>query len=345
MRAGGVSVVQMPLNRVRKTRRLGEHLRLMRQFRGEVRRLRAVIRSTGAEVVVIGTLHNPQAAVAARMEGTPVVWQVVDSATPPLVRSAVMPGVRRMADAVVFGGAALEPLHLRGRPLRQPSFVVTPAVDTGLFRPSPQARAEVRAELGIPADAPIVGTVANVNPTKGIEYFVRSAAITAESLPDARHLVVGSVHSVHAGYLARIRDEQSALGLTDDQLRFVGDRSDVERYCAAMDLLMITSLPRSEGTTTTAMEAMACGVPVVASDVGAIAEVVEDGRTGYMVQPLDAEALSERAVEILGNEELAAQLGKAGRDRAVRHFDVRTAADSYVRVFEAAAAHREARRR
>jgi glycosyltransferase involved in cell wall biosynthesis len=250
-----------------------------------------------------------------------------------------------MADAVVFGGAALEPLHLQGRALGQPGFVVTPAVDTGLFRPSAQARAEVRAELGIPADAPIVGTVANVNPTKGIEYFVRAAAITAESLPDVRHLVVGSVHSVHAGYLARIRGEQSALGLTDDQLLFVGDRTDVERYCAAMDLLMITSLPRSEGTTTTAMEAMACGVPVVASDVGAIAEVVEDGRTGYMVRPLDAEALSERAVEVLSNEELAAQLGQAGRERAVRYFDVRTAAENYVRVFEAAAAHREGRGR
>src|SRR5207253_8180460 len=102
-----------------------------------VRTLGAAIDSTGADVVQIGGLVNPHAALAARRRGAAVVWQIVDSRSPALVRRLAMVLVRRLADAVMFDGEGLVPLH-GGASLAMPTFVYFPPVDTGRFIPKRQ---------------------------------------------------------------------------------------------------------------------------------------------------------------------------------------------------------------
>ena len=338
----GVRVHSLPLSRLRASPDPRLLIGFARDFRPSVGRLEQTIEDTGADVVQIGGLVNPHAAFAARRAGAAVVWQIVDSRSPAPLRRAAMPLVRRLADAVMFDGEALVDLHGGRAPLSMPVFVYFPPVDTRRFVPSTEHRREVRDELGIPADAPVVGTVSSLNPMKGIEYFLDAAAQVAVARPETWFVVVGGAPASHRAYGERLRQRAAELALPNPVV-FVGERSDVERWYPAFDVDLITSLPRSEGTTTTALEAQACGVPVVATRVAAVGEVVADGVTGLLVPPERPRAIAEAVLRILADGALRRGLGAAGREAAIERFDADRVAEVYVNAYEAALAHAAAR--
>ena len=339
LRSAGVELEQLPLGRLRADPRLLPHF--VGGFRPTVRALDAAIERTGASIVQIGGLVNPHAAFAARRHGAAIVWQIVDAGSPAPLRRAAMKLVRRYADAVMFDGEALTAAHGGRDALSMPTFVYFPPVDTERFAPSAAGRARLREELGIPADAPVVGTVSHLTPLKALENFLGAAKRVAAARPDTRFVVVGSAPQTHAAYGERLRRQAVELGLPHPVL-FAGPRDDVERWYAAMDLHLITS--RSEGTTTTALEAQACGVPVVSTDVGAVHEVVEDGATGVLVPPGRADALAAATLSLLEDPARLAEMGRAGRAAAVERFGIETAADLRARVYEAALEHAASRR-
>ena len=130
MRAAGLTVFQTPLSRLRKTRNLGVNLRMIRRLALEVEALRALIREYDPSVVIVSNLLMPHAGIAGRLENRAVVWQIVDTAVPTVLQVPAMGAVRGMADAVVFGGAALARHHLGASRLRQPRLVISPPVDS-----------------------------------------------------------------------------------------------------------------------------------------------------------------------------------------------------------------------
>jgi glycosyltransferase involved in cell wall biosynthesis len=337
LEAGRVPVHLLHLSRLRASPDPRLLLQFVRDFGPTVRGLEEAIEATGADVVQIGGLVNPHAAFAARRRGAAVVWQVVDSRPPPLVRRSAMVLVRRLADAVMFDGEGLVPLH-GGESLPMPRFVYFPPVDTGRFLPGRERGLEARAELGISPEVPVVGTVSSLVPMKGLENFVAAAGTIAATRPDARFVVVGPTPSSHAAYAERLERDAEALQLPHP-IVFVGECADVERWYPAFDVDLITSLPRSEGTTTTALEAQSCGVPVVATRVGAVGDAVEDGVTGLLVQPEQPGAVAQAVLRLLNDDELRLRIGAAGREAALARFDAGRAADVYVRAYEASLAH------
>lgn len=344
LREGGVEVWQAPLSRLRAAPDLRLHVRLLAGLPSQIARIRRILREHEIDLVLIGGLVNPHAAVAARLEGVPVVWQILDTRPPMTLRRALMPLVLKVADAVMFDGNGLLDLHLGRKPIPQPTFIYYPPVDTMQFMPNEGHRNAIRDEFGIPRDEPLVGMVANLNPQKGIEYFVRAAGIIYKIVPDTRFLVVGAYYDSHRDYADEIAAEVRAARIPEDRFIFTGARADVEKFYPAMDVKLITSVPRSEGTTTTAMEAMACGVPVVATDVGAVREVVEDSVTGFVVPPQDPEAIARATLRLLGDPDLRRRMGKAARERAIARYDVETCAATHIRAFEAAIAHHRLRK-
>jgi glycosyltransferase involved in cell wall biosynthesis len=110
----------------------------------------------------------------------------------------------------------------------------------------------------------------------------------------------------------------------------------VPRHIRALDVFLATAGPRSEGISTTILEAMSSGVPVVTTDVGAIREAVVDGVTGRLVPPSDLQALVERVTSLVDDASLRSSMARAGRERAVREFDVERCADIHARAYSAA---------
>lgn len=342
LEAAGLDVVLLPLGRLRASPDPRLLLRFILDFRRTVVAVEQAIDGTGAAVVQIGGLVNPHAAFAARRRGVAVVWQIVDSRPPSFVRRLAMALVRRCADAVMFNGEALIELHGGRESLPIPTFVYLPPVDTERFLPGRERGLSVRDELEIPPDAPLVGTVSSLVSMKGIEYFVEAAARIAASRPETHFVVVGPTPESHRAYGESIRRQAAELGLPHP-IVFAGDREDVERWYPAFDVHVITSLPRSEGTTTTAMEAQSCGVPVVATRVGAVAEVVEHDVTGIVVEPRRPDLIADAVVRLLGDEPLRARLGAAGREAALARFGIEASAETHVRAYEAALAQTASR--
>jgi glycosyltransferase involved in cell wall biosynthesis len=251
----------------------------------------------------------------------------------------MMPLVRRLASAVMFNGEGLIPLHAGDSRIKQPHVVYYPPVDTEKFVPSAEQRKLTRAQMGIPDDAPVVGMVANISPQKGIEYFVRAASLVSEAVPDAHFVAVGALYDTHKPYLDRIKGELARSHIEQSHFRLEGEHNRVHEVYPAFDVKLITSVPGSEGTTTTALESQACGVPVVATDVGAIAEVIDEGRTGFVVPPLQPHALAGATLRILRDRELRERMSQASRDAATARFDVKVCAETHVQTFEAATAY------
>jgi glycosyltransferase involved in cell wall biosynthesis len=341
LRTSGLEVEELPLGRVRASLDPRLQLRFLRTFIPGVRALQWAIERHDADVVQVGGLVNPHAAFAARRAGTALVWQVVDARSPRLVRGAAMALVRRYADAVMFNGEALIDVHGGRESLRLPTFVYLPPVDVDRFIPSREGASRVRRQLGIPPEALVVGTVSNIVPMKGVETFVDAAADIAAVRPEVRFIVAGATLEAHRAYSDRIRNRAADLDLPHPVV-FAGDRADIESWYAAMDVHVTPSW--SEGTTTTALEAQSCGVPVVATRVGALHEVVEDGVTGLLVPPEHAGALAAAVLGLLNDPARRASMGRAGRATALERFGTETSADVHAQAYEAALAHAAGRR-
>ena len=158
---------------------------------------------------------------------------------------------------------------------------------------------------------PVVGLVGRLVPETGVDVFLRAAALVSGVVQQAAFLVVGD------GPLRPDLEHRAAmLGLTGT-VTFTGYRSDATRLLAGLHVLVLPS--RSDGSPLVVCEAMAAGVPVVASRVGGLPDLVEDGGSGLLVRPGEAEDLARALVSLLLDPEAARRLGARGPTLAATH--------------------------
>jgi glycosyltransferase involved in cell wall biosynthesis len=187
---------------------------------------------------------------------------------------------------------------------------------------APQDASAIRRELGIAADAPVVGILAALRPEKNHELFLAGAKEIRQAIPAAQFIVVGDGPK-------RPELEQLAtdLGIAD-AVHFVGSRSDVPALLAACDVVALTS--HNEASPVSILEALACGVPVVASNVGSVRETVVDGETGRLFPAGDLAAFVTATVDLLKSPADRQRLGAEGRQRV----EARWSLDAMVRGYE-----------
>ena len=183
-----------------------------------------------------------------------------------------------------------------------------------IARVAPAAGAALRAELGIDAAAPLVGTVGSVIARKGIADLVRAWRRVVAAHPRARLLVVGDEPQ---GYADTMRALAAELGVAAS-ITWAGRRTDVPAILAALDVFVLAS--RREAFPLATAEAMAAGLPVVATAVDGLPECIADGETGILVPPADDAALAGALTTLLGDSALCRRLGNAGRARVAAHF-------------------------
>ena len=185
----------------------------------------------------------------------------------------------------------------------------------------------LREECGIPVNARVVGIVANFSPVKDHALFVRMAAELARRRNDVHFLMVGD------GPLRESVQEQLAReGLTDrcSVLKNVGD---ARPLFSLMDVSVLCS--RNEGCPNAVMESMAAGTPVVASEVGGIPELIENGRTGYLVDSRDPFEFANAVTSLLEDEENRASMGEAAQERCAERFSTARMLDAYRALYTA----------
>jgi glycosyltransferase involved in cell wall biosynthesis len=192
--------------------------------------------------------------------------------------------------------------------------VIHSGVDFDRYAGPPGPGAVSRADFGIPPEAPVIGCVARLVPIKGHTYLLAAMAQVLRQFPEARLLLVGD-----GPCAAELQAQARDLGIAD-RVIFAGLRRDVPDLLRLMDLFALASL--NEGMGRVLVEAMICRLPVVATRVSGIPDVVESGITGLLVEPRAPEKMAEAITALLGNRAAARALGEAGFRKAVPGFGV-----------------------
>lgn len=336
---GGVDVATMPLHRVRARLDPRLHAKYLTGMRSDVRRLRKVIRDTGADVVVVGGLVNPQAPIAAELEDVPIVWQILDTHLPMPGRALLMPVVKRTSDVVMSTGRLVAAAHPGALDLGDRLVTYFPPVDVARFQRTDARVREAREFFGFGPDDVVLGNVANLNPMKGHQWLVDAAVELKRRDQRVHLLLLGAQYAHHSGYVDGLARAAQAGGLIEGDDFVVHDPgSEVHRFIHALDVFCLTSEPRSEGVPTVILEAMAAGLPVVAADVAGVSEAVLEGVTGRVVPPRDLAAIVEAVSPLVASADERRRFADAGFERARTEFDVSVCAATHVEAFERAVA-------
>jgi glycosyltransferase involved in cell wall biosynthesis len=182
----------------------------------------------------------------------------------------------------------------------------------GIVGRSPTPGRDVRVELGIPTHAPVVGMIGGLRPEKGISVLLEAAAMLAPRHPGLKVLIAGEGDRA-------LLEPAGRLGI-DDVLVPLGFRRDIPDVIAACDVAVCPSF--REGSPLSVMEYMEAGVPIVASRVGGIPEVIHDGIHGKLVPPGDAACLADAVTSLLEDRDSSAAMAARARERRRRDFDL-----------------------
>ncbi len=339
LRHRNVRTIPIPLTRMRATKDMRVQFYSVARLPANVRSIRRIIRSENIDVVLINGLVNPHAAFAAHLEKIPVVWQLIDTFPPMIIRRAMMPLVLRLSGAIMTTGMAVAAVHPGALSFGDRLISFFPIVDSNRFRPDPEQRAAARHELGLHDSDFVVGNIGNINLMKGHRTFIKAAAALKRRHPSTRFVILGATSVVHTGYGAELQSEAESLGLSVGEDLIVRDPGTrVHELAPALDLFWLTSEPRSEGIPTVIGEAMALEIPVIAANVGAVSAAVVDGVTGILVAPRDVAAFVTATSELLDDSDRRRDMGRNGRLRAQELYSPETCARLHRTAFELALA-------
>jgi glycosyltransferase involved in cell wall biosynthesis len=182
--------------------------------------------------------------------------------------------------------------------------------------------------LPVPKTARLTAICGRLTANKGVDVYLQAMAHLRESHPDLQHLVIGEGSQAFTRQLVELAQQ---LGL-QDRVHFLGQRQDVRALFEAVDVVISSSVRESFGRTL--LEAMACGVPLVATRSGGPEEILVDGDNGFLVEVGDAAAIAERVARLLDDRTLAQQIGSAGRATVEGQFRLTDTVNAVVKSFE-----------
>jgi len=308
-------------------------LPIARKHPASLRALRRFLRTRRGRIDVVNTHSSTDTwltALAVRsMRGAPAFVRTRHlSSTLSTNRATRWLYTRAPQHIVVTGERLRQNLHRQfGTPLSHVTSVPT-GIDLARFRPRDRAEARVAKDL---AEGTWIGVVAALRNWKGHAYLLDALAALASHPRAPRLLVIGD------GPQRRNLERRVAdMGL-GERVRFEGFRDDPERYLPALDVFVLPSYG-DEGVSQAAMQAMACALPVVVTDVGGMRDAVTPDETGLMVAPRDAPALASAIARLLDGPELARALGERAHAKAHAEFGLDRMLDRMQAVFERAMA-------
>ncbi|GAA0309550.1 glycosyltransferase family 4 protein [Rhodovulum strictum] len=224
--------------------------------------------------------------------------------------------------------------------LERPARVIRHGIDNTTFSPAAD-RGAVRARLGLAPDGLLIGCYGRIRAQKGTDLFVEAALRLCAAFPDLRAVVMGRAQPKDAAFLDDLRQRVRAAGM-EHRILFRDEVPvwEMPDWYRALDVYVAPQ--RWEGFGLTPLEAMACGVPVVAADVGAFRELVAEGETGFVVDAGSAERLERAAAELLADPARLDRFRAAARTHVERQFDIHTEAGALVAIYQRLLAEEDA---
>jgi len=313
----GVPIVEFPINCFYDFRAVKLFIRLVQLLRREqIQILHAFDFYTSIFAVP-----------AARIAGVPVVLasrRELLNLRSPWQQRAIRMACRLATGVVVNSYAANHDLLGLASARRQFIDVLPNCINLQEFEPK-LTPVQVRRELALSPKSILVGVLGNLRPEKNLETFLMAARRILDVLPSTEFLVIGDGPARH-----RLEQLASDL-LLSESIHFLRDRSDIPDLLAALDIFVMTSY--TESFPNAILEAMAMAKPVVATRVGGVPELVEEGKTGFLVPPRDPEAVANRVLHLCRDDAQRLRMGRAARARVEREFTVQQISAKLQRIY------------
>ena len=215
--------------------------------------------------------------------------------------------------------------------LEAPAQVIHHGIDTETFAPAPDKRA-LRQGLGLAPDALLIGCFGRIRPQKGTDLFVEAMIATLPAHPNAQAIIMGGVTEKFTSFANDLRQRITAANLADRIHILPEDKGwTIAPWFQAIDLYIAPQ--RNEGFGLTPLEAMSCGVPSIATRVGAFEEIVADGLTGQLIEPADQSALNSAIAAALAHPETIAEWAANCRPRALSGFRIEDEASALISLY------------
>ena len=295
----------------------------------------------------VGILHanSIRAGIVVGLAPAPGAVRVVhvrDCLPPGAMTSATMRLIAATATVVVANSQYTARSVLAAAPAARIEVVHNP-VDLQRFDPERIERSAARRRLGEAVSRRLLlGVVAQLSPWKGQDAAIETLRLLCQEGFDTHLMLIGSAKFVaratrfdNEAYVARLRSQVAAAGL-DERVSWLGEREDVPELVSALDILLLPSQEEPFGRAL--IEAMAMGVPVLATNVGGPPEIVQDGREGYLLAPDDPQAWADAVRRIAESPDGGRELGRAGRRKARRQFGAERHAAAMLEVYQRALA-------
>jgi glycosyltransferase involved in cell wall biosynthesis len=305
----GIPVDLLPIHRIRDLKGLVRLVRYLHQYHINL------VHTQLETVTVLG-------GIAARVVGIPAVHTLHTFDDPNLgirgrLRARLVRfSLRHFHDIVIAVSDAVNRYEvLRGGLSAAHIVTLYNGIDIARFTPEAQtSRAIIRQALGVPAEVPLIVTVAVLRREKGIQYLIEAWPEIISSIPEAYCLIVGE-----GEYEDTLKMLTKNYGVANRVL-FAGARSDIPELLGSSDLFVLPTL--GDVLPTVLAEAMAMRLPIVASEVGGIPEMVEHTKNGLLIPPADPSRLAKACIQLLRNPHEAQSMGRVGQEIAEIRFNV-----------------------
>lgn len=317
----GVSVVVMALGSFRTRLETRSPILLVRLVVAVVAgwRLSRLIRARQVDLVHSNTAPVIAGALGAWLARVPHVWHLREILGGPLWRVLRRLMVKMSARQICVSRAVAENIAGAG------VVVIADGVDVDIFAPAGNGDGRAlfpREAHGRAGDGPVVAMLSRLHPLKGHELFLRAAKVAYETSPNVRFLVVGGHIPAYEALRLRLLALRDELGL-ESAASFVpfAERRRLPELLRQLTVVVVPSV-LVEGGGLVVLEAMACGVPVVATRQGGPAEVITDGVDGFLVSPTDPAEMADRITRLIRDPELRTRIGTAGRRRVAEAYSL-----------------------
>ncbi len=280
-------------------------------------------------VHVSGGSWQYKGVIAGKLARKKVLWHLNDTSMPGFIRF-LFSLVCRFADGFIFASERSKAYY---RPLIRSckdEFLIQAPVVTKRFDPMLTFRGDDEL-LKMFDTSFVIGTVANVNPLKGLETYIQAAALLNKSLNNVVFVVIGAIYPSQNRYYKFLLELCSELQVPN--IEFVGSRADVRPLLNRFDIYVCSS--NAESSPISVWEAMAMAKPVVSTDVGDVPRYVQNGENGFIVNVGDSDAMAKNLSLLLADNSMREEFGKRSRNVAVKELDISHCAERHIAAYNA----------
>lgn len=299
-------VISIKLSRFRNTWNIFTNIKVFFSMPFEIITLLKIIKKENIDYIKVHGLHNPHGVLAALISRKRIIWVLSSNRLPGIMKFFGSFFVLILADVILTNGKFLQKDFFFLKFRRHRMFHYYPPVAKWVnYNLTPS---EIYSDTKVSLDKKIIGMVGNISPQKGVDYFVKAASKLLKKDINIQFIIIGSIYDTHTNYYNTIMALINNDPLLKENIFFLGYKENVQDYLSTFYLSIITS--RWEGTTTTAGESLSVGTPVIAFDVGAIHEIINHGKNGYLASPYNLEELVFYITDLLNNTQKYEQFKK-----------------------------------